>query len=190
MSDVTRILSAIERGEQEAVEKLLPLVYQELRKLASAKLAKERPGQTLQPTMLVHEAYLRLVDREEPQQWNGRRHFFAAAAESMRRILVENARRKLSQKRGGRMVRVELRDDELAVEDSKMQQGDELLALDEALTHFEQRWPEKAQLVKLRYFTGLTVPEAAQTLDISVATAERYWKFAKAWLLTQSEPPA
>ena len=185
MSDVTKILSAIERGEQEAADKLLPLVYQELRKLASAKLSKEKPGQTLQPTMLVHEAYLRLVDVEQPQQWNGRRHFFAAAAESMRRILVENARRKHSLRRGGGMDRVELGDVELADENSKVKQADELLALDEALTQFEQRWPKKAQLVKLRYFTGLTVPEAAQALDVSVATVERYWKFAKAWLHTQ-----
>jgi RNA polymerase sigma factor (TIGR02999 family) len=135
--------------------------------------------------VLVHEAYLRLVDREQPQQWNGRKHFFAAAAESMRRILVENARRKLSQKRGGGLERVELDDVETAAENAKVRQADELLALDEALTQFEQLWPEKAQLVKLRYFTGLTVPEAAKALDVSVATAERYWKFAKAWLHMQ-----
>ena len=185
MSDVTRILSAIERGEEKAADKLLPLVYRELRRLAAAKLSKEKRGHSIQPTMLVHEAYVRLVDVDKPQGWSGRRHFFAAASEAMRRILVENARRKLSRKRGGGMERVELGDVELAVENSKMRQADELLALDEALTRFEQLWPEKAQLVKLRYFAGMTAPEAAQALDVSVATVERYWKFAKAWLHSQ-----
>jgi RNA polymerase sigma factor (TIGR02999 family) len=185
MSDVTKILSAIEQGDQQASAELLPLVYQELRKLAAAKISTEKPGQTLQPTMLVHEAFVRLVDVEQPQKWNGRRHFFAAAAESMRRILVENARRKLSQKRGGGMERVELGNVELAVENSKVQQADELLAQDEALTQFEQQWPEKAKLVKLKYFAGLTIPEASEAMSISTATAERYWKLARAWLHSQ-----
>ncbi|MDA0810266.1 MAG: sigma-70 family RNA polymerase sigma factor [Planctomycetota bacterium] len=185
MSDVTRILSAIDRGDEKEADQLLPLVYQELRKLAAAKLSKEKRGHSIQATMLVHEAYVRLVDVDQQQGWSGRRHFFAAASEAMRRILIENARRKLSLKRGGEMARLELGDVELAVENSKMQQADELLALDEALTRFEQLWPEKAQFVKLRYFAGMTVPEAAQALDISVATAERYWKFAKAWLHSQ-----
>jgi RNA polymerase sigma factor (TIGR02999 family) len=181
MSDVTRILSAIESGDQEASDKLLPLVYQELRKLAAAKLSKEKPGQTLQPTMLVHEAYLRLVDVEQPQQWNGRGHFFGAAAEAMRRILVEKARRKESRKHGGQMQRVGLDLATAAIENPV----DDLLALDEALTRFEQQWPEKAKLVKLKYFAGLTIPEASEAMSISTATAERYWKFARAWLHSQ-----
>ena len=181
MSDVTRILSAIESGDQKASDKLLPLVYQELRKLAAAKLSKEKPGQTLQPTVLVHEAYLRLVDVEQPQQWNGRGHFFGAAAEAMRRILVEKARRKDSRKHGGQMQRVELDVASAAIENPV----NDLLALDEALTRFEQQWPEKAKLVKLKYFAGLTIPEASEAMSISTATAERYWKFARAWLHSQ-----
>lgn len=178
MSDVTRILSAIEGGDPNAADKLLPLVYEELRKLAAAKLSKEKPWQTLQPTMLVHEAYLRLVDAEQPQQWNGRGHFFGAAAEAMRRILVEKARRKKSQKHGGDLRRVEL-DSAVAAMQNPVE---DLLALDEALTRFEQQWPDKARLVKLKYFAGLTIPEAAHAMGISTATAERYWKFARAWL--------
>lgn len=185
MNDVTRILSAIEQGDSAAADKLLPLVYQELRKLAAAKLAQEKPGQTIQPTVLVHDAYVRLVDVEQAQHWNGRGHFFAAAAEAMRRILVENARRKLSQKRGGERQRVGLGEVELSADHSRLQQADDLLALDEALTRFEQQWPEKAKLVTLRYFSGMTIPEAAQALKVSVATAERHWKFAKAWLHSQ-----
>lgn len=178
MSDVTRILTAIEHGDPSAADALLPLVYEELRKLAAAKLSKEKPGQTLQPTMLVHEAYVRLVDVDQPQQWNGRGHFFGAAAEAMRRILVEKARRKRSQKHGGDLRRVELDDAAAAIENPV----EDLLALDEALTRFEQQWPDKARLVKLKYFTGLTIPEASQAMGISTATAERYWKFARAWL--------
>ena len=180
MSDVTRILSAIENGDSAAAEALLPLVYQELRKLAAAKLANERPGQTLQPTVLVHEAYVRLVDVDKPQPWNGRGHFFAAAAEAMRRILVEKARKKQSLKQGGQMRRVELVDAAVA-ENS----NEDLLALDEALTRLEQQWPDKARLVKLKYFAGLSIPEASQAMGISTATAERHWKFARAWLHSQ-----
>lgn len=178
MSDVTRILSAIEHGDQAAAEQLMPLVYQELRKLAAAKLAREKPGQTLQPTVLVHEAYVRLVDNEQPQQWNGRGHFFAAAAEAMRRILIENARRKQSQKHGGDRRQVALDIADVADEG----RNNDLLALDEALTQLEARWPDKARLIKLRYFAGLTITEAAQALGISTATAERYWTFCRAWL--------
>ena len=177
-SDVTRILSDIERGDKNAAGELLPLVYQELRKLAASKLSKEKPGQTLQPTVLVHEAYVRLVDVDQPQQWTGRSHFFAAAAEAMRRILVENARRKRSRKYGGEFRRVDL-DVDAAVSKNPIET---LLALDEALTRFEQRWPDKARLVKLRYFAAMTVSEASQVMGISTATAERYWKFARAWL--------
>jgi RNA polymerase sigma factor (TIGR02999 family) len=179
MSDVTRILSAIDRGDESAADKLLPLVYQELRKLAAAKLSKEKPGQTLQPTMLVHEAYVRLVDVENPQEWNGRGHFFAAAAEAMRRIIVEKARQKRTQKRGGVIEHAAV--EELA--DIPLTSTLDLIALDEALTDFEQQWPEKGRLVKLRYFAGFSTAEAAQALGVSVRTAERNWTYAKAWLL-------
>jgi RNA polymerase sigma factor (TIGR02999 family) len=155
MNDVTKILSAIESGDQKAANELLPLVYQELRKLAAAKLSKEKPGQTIQPTVLVHEAYLRLVDKDQPQQWNGRGHFFGSAAEAMRRILVENARRKQAQRHGGQQRRVDLDEAAAAIENPVQ----DLLALDEALTRFEQQWPDKAKLVKLKYFAGLTIPE-------------------------------
>jgi RNA polymerase sigma factor (TIGR02999 family) len=172
---------AIEDGDAEATDYLLPLVYEELRKLAAAKLSKEAKGQSLQPTMLVHDAYLRLVDVDAPQKWQGRGHFFAAAAEAMRRILVEHARRKRRLKHGGQLQRVVLHeptaDFESPVED--------LLALDEALAQFEEQWPEKARLVKLRYFAGLTIPEASEAMRISTATAERHWKFARAWLHSQ-----
>lgn len=181
MNDFTKILSASARGEEQAADQLLPLVYHELRKLAAAKLSKEKPGQTFQPTMLVHEAYLRLVDVEQPQQWNGRGHFFGAAAEAMRRILIEKARYKLSLKQGGHMRRVELDAAAAAIENP----SDDLLALDEALTRFEHLWPDKAKLVKLRYFAGLTIPEASQAMGSSTATAERTWKFARAWLHSQ-----
>lgn len=178
MSDVTRILAAIERGNLEASDELLPLVYRELRRLAAAKLAHEKPGQTLQPTILVHEAYVRLVDVDQPQKWNSRAHFFAAAAEAMRRILVETARRKQSQKRGGAMRRVDSNVDAASIEAP----GEDLLALDEALTRFELQFPEKSRLVKLRYFAGLTISEAAKAMGISTATAERHWRFARVWL--------
>ncbi len=179
MTDVTQLLAHIEEGDPRAADRLLPLVYDELRKLAAAKLSQEKPGQTLQATVLVHEAYLRLVAPSlEPQQWNGRGHFFAAAAEAMRRILVENARRKRAQKHGGQMLRVALDVGGQAPEIP----SDDLLALDQALTCLEQQWPEKAKLVKLRYFAGLTIPEASKALKISTATAERHWRFARAWL--------
>jgi len=181
MSDVTRILSQIESGDPGAALQLLPLVYQELRKLAAAKLSKETPGQTLQPTVLVHEAYLRLVDVDESQHWNGRGHFFAAAAEAMRRILIENARRKQSKRHGGGRRRMDLD----ALNPGSLDRDEELLALDEALTRLDERWPEKAKLVELRYFAGMTIPEAALAMGISHATAERHWTFARAWLHCQ-----
>lgn len=185
MSDVTRILTAMENGDSAAAESLLPLVYQELRKLAAAKLSHQQAGQTLQPTALVHEAYVRMVGSGAPHGWNGRGHFFAAAAEAMRRILVEKARRKHSQKFGGGWKRQEFDAASIVSED----RSEALLALDEALTKLQDRWPEKAQLVKLRYFAGLTVQEAAQALKVSVATAERYWTFARAWLQAQLSQP-
>lgn len=181
MPDVLRLLSAIEGGDPAAAEQLLPLVYQELRKLAALKLAQEQPGQTIQPTVLVHEAYVRLVDADETRQWNGRGHFFAAAAEAMRRILIENARRKQSERRGGGRRRLELD----AINPEAKARDEDLLGLDEALGQFEQRWPEKARLVKLRYFAGMTIPEAAKAIGVSHATAERYWTFARAWLHAQ-----
>lgn len=184
MTDITRILSAIDAGDSEAADQLLPLVYSELRKLASQKFAREKPGQTLQPTVLVHEAYLRLVDAETPQQWNNRGHFFAAAAEAMRRILVENARRKRSQKFGGNLQKVNLDSAEIEIDGPNI----DMLALDEVLSQFEAQWPEKAQLVKLRYFAGMTIDEASQTMGIAHATAERYWKFARTWLFSRLQP--
>jgi RNA polymerase sigma factor (TIGR02999 family) len=181
MSEVTRILSALEQGDPHTAEQLLPLVYEELRRLAAEKLAQESPGQTLQATALVHEAYLRLVDVEQAQHWNSRGHFFAAAAEAMRRILVENARRKQTLKRGGHAERVELHEGLLVADDWP----DGLLAIDEALSRLAARDPLKAELVKLRYFAGLPMAEAAQVLDISVATAERYWTFARTFLFSE-----
>jgi RNA polymerase sigma factor (TIGR02999 family) len=178
MSEVTRILSAIDRGEPHAAEQLLPLVYDELRKLAAHRLAQEAPGQTLQATALVHEAYLRLVGGGQQENWNGRGHFFAAAAEAMRRILVESARKRGRLKRGGDRQRLDLDSLQLSVPEV----SDELLALDEALTEFTQQYPEKADLVRLRYFAGLTVNEAAQALGISTSTADRHWTYARAWL--------
>jgi RNA polymerase sigma factor (TIGR02999 family) len=181
MSDVTRILAAIEQGDPKAAEQLLPLVYDELRQLAAQRLAQEKPGQTLQATALVHEAYLRLVDVDKAQQWNSRSHFFAAAAEAMRRILVEQARRKHSQKRGGNWQRVSLdAGDLLAASESCA--IEELLAVDEALKQFELEEPLKARLVKLRFFAGLSVADAAEALGISVATANRHWIYARSWL--------
>ena len=180
MHEVTRILSVIEQDPQ-AAEQLLPLVYDELRRLAVERMTQERPGQTLQATALVHEAYLRLVDTKAAQQWDSRGHFFAAAAEAMRRILVEQARRKQRLKHGGAMKRIDL-DSQCAVSDSPRF---DVLALDEALTKLAEIDPVKANLVKLRYFTGMTMPEAAEALSVSLATAERYWTFAKAWLLAE-----
>jgi RNA polymerase sigma factor (TIGR02999 family) len=179
MSDVTRILSAIEQGDPHAAERLLPLVYDELRRLAAAKLAQETPGQTLQATALVHEAYLRLVGVEPAQQWNSRGHFFAAAAEAMRRILVENARRKASLKRGGGLEREELAEAQL----SAPEVSDDLVALDEALTQLAEADAIAASLVKLRYFAGLTSAQAAEVLGISTRTADRTWVYARTWLL-------
>jgi RNA polymerase sigma factor (TIGR02999 family) len=178
MSEVTRILSAIDQGDLSAAEQLLPLVYEELRKLAAAKLAHEKPGQTLQATALVHEAYLRLVDVENSRHWHGRGHFFAAAAEAMRRILVEQARRKARRKHGGGRQRQELPTD-LAGEDKP---HDDLLAIDAAVAKLAQRDPLKARLVELRFFAGLTGEQAALALGVSPSAADRHWVFARAWL--------
>jgi RNA polymerase sigma factor (TIGR02999 family) len=178
VSEVTRILSAIEQGDAHAAEQLLPLVYEELRKLAAQRLAQEKPGQTLQATALVHEAYLRLVDVDKVPLWNSKGHFFAAAAEAMRRILVENARRKRSLKRGGGMARSHLDVDQVPAPEP----GTDLLVLDEALGKLAARDKVKADLVQLRYFAGLTLDQAAQVLGISPATADRYWAYARAWL--------
>ena len=178
MSDVTQILSQIESGNPAAAEQLLPLVYQELRKLAAAKLAQERPGQTLQATALVHDAYLRLVDGDQAQHWDSRGHFFAAAAEAMRRILVDKARQKLRPKHGGGCKRVDL---DLACTLTE-EPCDDILALDDLLNRFATIDPLKAELVKLRFFAGLTIPEAASVLGVSPATAERYWTYARVWL--------
>ncbi len=177
MSEVTRILNAIAQGDGRAVDLLLPAVYQELRQLAARRLSREKPGQTLQATALVHEAYLRLVGTED-QSFRSRTHFFAAAAEAMRRILIDNARRKKSIKRGGGQPPVNLEPDDLAIEAP----SEELLALDEALTVLARRDPVKADLIKLRYFAGLTLEEAAEVLDLSPTTAKRHWRFARAWL--------
>ena len=178
MSEVTHILSQLEQGDRNAADRLLPLVYDELRKLAAARLTHEKPGQTLQPTALVHEAYLRLVDGERASEWDSRGHFFAAAAESMRRILVERARRKASTKHGGKKERVELQEGDLTCDAP----DDDIIALDEAITRLEEEDPQKAKLVKLRYFAGLTLEQAAEALSISRATASRHWTYARAWL--------
>jgi RNA polymerase sigma factor (TIGR02999 family) len=178
MNDVTRILSQIESGDPAAAEQLLPLVYDELRKLAATRLAREKPGQTLQATALVHEAYLRIVDVEKAQHWNSRGHFFAAAAEAMRRILVEIARRKQTLKAGGHHRQLSLQDIDLpAIPDA-----DRLLAVNDALDRLAAESPELADLVKLRVFAGLTVDEAANALGISRTTAFRHWTYARAWL--------
>ena len=187
MPDVTRLLDAAAAGDPAAAADLLPLVYDELRKLAAARLAEEKPGQTLQPTALVHEAYLRLVDVKQAQHWSGRGHFFAAAAEAMRRILIDQARRKLRPKRGGDRIRIDL--DELALP-SAGDRAEILLALDEALNALAKVEPAKAELVKLRYFAGLTLEEAAACLGVSLATAKRHWAVARAWLFAAlSNPP-
>jgi RNA polymerase sigma factor (TIGR02999 family) len=178
MSEVSRILTALGRGDPHAAGQLLPLVYDELRRLAAARLAQEKPGQTLQPTALVHEAYLRLVAAGDEAAWENRRHFFAAAAEAMRRILIDQARRKKRQKRGGGRLRVDL--DQVEVPDAA--RGADLLALDEALDALAREAPQKAELVKLRFFAGLSVEEAARCLGISRATADRHWAYARAYL--------
>jgi RNA polymerase sigma factor (TIGR02999 family) len=178
MADVTRILDAIKQGDSHAAGQLLPLVYEELRKLAAQKMAQERPGQTLQATALVHEAYLRLVDTDKARCWNGRGHFFAAAAEAMRRILVEQARRQHAAKRGGQHGREELHESSIAAP------GDveETLAINDLLDHFATIDPMAANLVKLRVFVGLTMEEVAQALNISVRSAYDTWAYARAWL--------
>jgi RNA polymerase sigma factor (TIGR02999 family) len=178
MSDVTQILRRIEQGDAAAADQLLPLVYDELRKLAVLKMAQESPGQTLQATALVHEAYLRLVDADKPQQWSGRGHFFAAAAESMRRILVESARRRKRIKRGGEMVRQHLFDVPMVA--SEIQE--DLVALDAALDRLKTVDAQAVELVHLRYFVGLSIDETAKLLGISSRTADRVWAFARAWL--------
>ncbi len=177
MADVTQILNAIEQGDAQAAEKLLPLIYEELRVLAAQKMSHELPGQTLQATALVHEAYIRLVG-EEVRNWDSRGHFFAAAAEAMRRILVENARRKKSSKHGGDKMKVDLDYAELAIEEP----SEDLIALDEALTRLSETDPSVADLVKLRYFAGLTIEQAAEFLGISRRTAVEHWAYARAWL--------
>jgi RNA polymerase sigma factor (TIGR02999 family) len=178
MSEVTRIITAIEQGDGQTAEALLPLVYDELRNVAAAKLAQEKPGQTLQATALVHEAYMRLVDIDECRQWNGRTHFFAAAAEAMRRILVDRARQKKSQKRGGTRTRLEFREEALAVPED----CEEILVVHEALDGLAAADPQAAQLVKLRYFAGLSIDETALMLNISPRSADRLWSYARAWL--------
>ncbi|HVS39627.1 MAG TPA: ECF-type sigma factor [Gemmataceae bacterium] len=178
MNDVTQALDAIARGEPQAADRLLPLVYDELRRLAAQKLVQEKAGQTLQATALVHEAYLRLVGAEPDQPWNGRGHFFAAAAEAMRRILVEKARRKRRLRHGGDRRRVELD----AVERPSDVPSDDILALDEALDQLAVQEPTAVEVVKLRYFAGLTIAETAAALGLSVRTANRHWAFARAWL--------
>lgn len=180
MSDVTRILSAIEMGDEKATDELLPLVYEELRKLADQKLSHEPPGQTLQATALVHEAYLRLI-KGVGQDWNSRGHFFKAAAEAMRRILVENARKKQCLKRGGKRSRSVLKEAAITTDEHDI----DLLALDEALGKLEVDDPEKAHLVKLRYFAGFSISQAAQILNISTATANRHWSYARSWLFRE-----
>jgi RNA polymerase sigma factor (TIGR02999 family) len=181
MNEVTRILSAVGQGDPHAAEQLLPLVYEELRRLAAQRMAQEAPGQTLQPTALVHEAYLRLVGSDQAPHWDSRGHFFAAAAEAMQRILVDNARRKRRIKHGGQLERVEI---ELADMPTRMP-PEELLALDEALERLKRQDPIKAKLVTLRYFAGMTIEQAATVLGISRVTAHRYWTYARAWLHQQ-----
>jgi len=188
MSDVTRILNAIERGDAKATDELLPLVYEELRLLAAQRLSHEPPGQTLQATALVHETYLRLLG-DQSHSWQGRAHFFAAAAQAMRRILVENARRKGSMKRGEGRRRMDLDAVSMAIETP----AEDLIALDEAFTRLTEEDPEAAEVVKLSYFGGLTLEEAAEVLGISRRTAQRYWAFARAWLyeeMTRGEEPS
>jgi len=185
MSEVTRILSALEQGDARASAQLLPLVYEELRRLAAQRLASEKPGHTLEATALVHEAYVRLVGAESAgMHWNSRGHFFGAAAEAMRRILIENARHKRCQRHGGGRQRVALDDVELA----EQSRNDELLALDEALVQLAAAEPAAAEVVKLRYFAGLTIEQAATALNLSVRTANRHWAYARAWLYRRLHP--
>ncbi len=181
MNEVTRILSGIEAGDPHVAEQLLPLVYDELRKLAAQKLAQEKPGQTLQATALVHEAYLRLIGNEIDQHWDSRGHFFAAAAESMRRILIDQARHKSSAKAGGALQRVPL-DQRATLAAPQEAPKEDLLALDDALKQLEAEDPIKARLVKLRFFVGVSLEDAAEMLGVSVATAKRYWIYARSWL--------
>ena len=183
MTNITRILSAIEQGDPSAAEQLLPLVYDELRKLAAQRMAQEQPGQTLQATALVHEAYIRLVDVDKAQHWDSRRHFFAAAAEAMRRILIESARRKRSLKAGGAIRRVDLDDADVAVDDT----CDDLLALDDALSKLSAEDPAAAELAKLRLYAGLSIDEAAQSLGMSRRTGFRHWTYARAFLQLQMQ---
>ena len=178
MTEVTQILAAIEQGDPQAADKLLPLVYDELRRLAAQKLAQEKPGQTLQATALVHEAYLRLVDVKKAQKWSSRGHFFAAAAEAMRRILIDEARRKRADKRGGKSRRISLDD----ADDGYTPQDDELLAIDEALTLLATEDPRAAQLIQLRHFAGLSVEDAAEVVGIARSTAYEHWAYARARL--------
>jgi RNA polymerase sigma factor (TIGR02999 family) len=190
MTEITRILNAAGQGDPQAAGELLPLVYEELRCLAAQRLAHEPPGQTLQPTALVHEAYLRLLGADDGPRWEGRGHFFAAAAEAMRRILVENARRKRSQKHGGGLIRQDADEALLAAPEP----AEDLLALDAALDRLAAQDPLKGRLVQLRYFAGLTIEEAAEALGISPATAKRYWRYTRAWLYREisgeAAPPA
>jgi len=179
---VTRILERAQAGDPQAAEELLPLVYDELRKLAAAKMAREVPGQTLQPTALVHEVFLRLVGSQN-QQWKGRAHFFGAAAEAMRRILIENARRKRAARHGGGQAKLDISEIQIAA----AAKDDELLAVSDALEKFATRDKQKAELVKLRYFVGLTTEEAAEVLGVSVPTADRWWNFSRAWLFEEIE---
>ena len=183
MSEVTRIIHAIEQGDSQATEKLLPLVYEELRLLAGRKMAQEKPGQTLQATALVHEAYIRLVG-QEAQDWSSRAHFFSAASEAMRRILVDNARRKQSIKRGGNRQKVKLNNAVMAIEGP----GDDLLALDEALKNLAAEDDKLAELIKLRYFAGLNLDQIAEIMGIGRRTADRYWALGRAWLYRQIAP--
>ncbi len=180
MSEVTHLLQAIERGDPQAAEDLLPLVYDELRKLAACRMAHEPPGQTLQPTALVHEAWLRLAGKEQPQ-WDSRAHFFGAAAEAMRRILIDNARRKQALRHGAGQPRCDIQEVELAAPAA----DDQLLAINDALDKLAATQPEKAELVKLRYFAGMSIDETAEVLKISAATAKRWWVYARAWLFSE-----
>ena len=182
VSDITSILEAAQQGDPTAAGQLLPLVYNELRRLAAAKMGREVPGQTLQPTALVHEAWLRLVGNEN-QKWNGRAHFFGAAAEAMRRILIENARRKHAARHGGGQARLDIQELEIA----GAGKDEELMAVSDALEKFAARDKQKAELVKLRYFVGLTTAEVAEVLGISVPTADRWWNFSRAWLFEEIE---
>jgi RNA polymerase sigma factor (TIGR02999 family) len=184
MGGVTQILSAIEQGDSQAADQLLPLVYEELRKLASGRLNFEKPGQTISATGLVHEAYLRLVDVEKAQHWNSRGHFFAAAAEAMRRILVESARHKQRLKRGGDHKRVEFSEEALAADE----RAELILSVDESLSALAEQNVQAAELVKLRFFAGLTLAEAAAALDVSPRTADRLWAYARAWLHQELQP--